>query len=147
MSIPVLVGEAATKALIDSGARGVFMNEEWAQSQGLPITNRPFVLPIKGANSRTMGMSTKQTRVTLRVGVYTKDITFDLAQLGHNVILGLPWLKFHNPHIDWETERITFVSPRCLTQCLPQPIDVFPMKTSSGEQPLSTEIYRDKISL
>jgi hypothetical protein len=47
----------------------------------------------------------------------TKDITFDVTNTGnHDVILGLPWLQKHNPHIDWETLLVTLPRSRYLTQ-------------------------------
>jgi len=36
----------------------------------------------------------------------------------HEVILGMPWLREHNPTIDWNDKRITFNSERCTTWCL-----------------------------
>jgi len=36
----------------------------------------------------------------------------------HEVILGVPWLREHNPTIDWNDKRITFNSERCTTWCL-----------------------------
>ena len=36
----------------------------------------------------------------------------------HEFILGMPWLKGHNPKIGWDKKRITFHSERCMTWCL-----------------------------
>ena len=43
---------------------------------------------------------------------HTEEIQFDLATIGtHMVILGMPWLRQHNPNIDWYREQI--VLDRC----------------------------------
>ena len=45
--------------------------------------------------------------------------TFQVANLQHHeVILGMPWLREHNPIIDWKEKKITFNSKRCTTFCL-----------------------------
>jgi len=36
----------------------------------------------------------------------------------HEVILGMPLLREHNPTIDWNDKRITFHSAQCTTGCL-----------------------------
>jgi len=35
----------------------------------------------------------------------------------HEVILGMPWLREHNPTIDWNDKSITFNSEQCTTWC------------------------------
>ena len=42
--------------------------------------------------------------------------------MGHYpLVLGIPWLRYDNPRIDWEKDTIDFVSPRCTTACAPRP--------------------------
>jgi len=39
----------------------------------------------------------------------SEQINLDITRIPrHNIILGILWLKMHNPHIDWKTERIRF---------------------------------------
>jgi hypothetical protein len=35
------------------------------------------------------------------------------------VVLGYPWLKTHNPQMDWGTGRVVSWSTHCLSHCLP----------------------------
>jgi hypothetical protein len=55
-------------------------------------------------------MVTHETRI-LRMKTkeeYVEDITFDIVAMGtHMVILGMPWLRLHNPKIDWTRGTIT----------------------------------------
>ena len=42
-------------------------------------------------------------------GGHTELIQFDVIELGdHQIILGILWIKYHNPTINWTLERITF---------------------------------------
>jgi len=52
-------------------------------------------------------METKES--TLRIRQHSEQINLDITWIPrHNIILGIPWLKTHNPHIDWRTEEIQF---------------------------------------
>ncbi|KAI3356743.1 hypothetical protein L3Q82_003424 [Scortum barcoo] len=41
-----------------------------------------------------------------------------ISSPSYPLVLGLPWLKAHNPNIDWSTCTITSWSPFCLANCL-----------------------------
>ena len=44
------------------------------------------------------------------------------------IILGVPWLRAHNPHIDWPTGVVTFSSNYCLEHCFPEkPVNTAPL--------------------
>ena len=34
------------------------------------------------------------------------------------IVLGLPWLQYHNPHLSWDSGRVVEWSPHCLANCL-----------------------------
>jgi len=44
--------------------------------------------------------------------------SFVVPGLKYDVILGMPWLKQHNPNIDWAVENITYGSEHCRRHCL-----------------------------
>src|SRR5258706_481582 len=49
----------------------------------------------------------------------TEEITFEETTLGgFPIILGLPWLKKHNPEIGWKTHEIRFNSEYCQNNCM-----------------------------
>ena len=51
----------------------------------------------------------------------------------------MPWLKGHNPGTDWENEKITFDSKRCITWCLDQPATMYAVpETKASEENLIT---------
>lgn len=50
---------------------------------------------------------------------HVEKITFfEYCSQTQPIILGYPWLRLHNPQIDWLTEDITFESEFCLMNCL-----------------------------
>jgi hypothetical protein len=50
--------------------------------------------------------------------LHTEEITLDVVPLGkHAIIIGMPWLQVHNPHLDWVTCRVTFSSEYCKEKC------------------------------
>ena len=57
---------------------------------------------------------------------HAKTLTFDIVPLGkHNVVLGLPWLQWHNLTIHWTSGKVTFRSNYCKEHCLAQPASTF----------------------
>jgi len=58
-------------------------------------------------------------KVPMDISSHRELATFQVANLqNHEVILGMPWLREHNPTIDWNEKRITFNSERCATWSL-----------------------------
>jgi len=63
-----------------------------------------------------MGPVTHMTKVPMDISSHRELATFQVANLqNYEVILGMPWLREHNPTIDWNDKRITFNSERCTT--------------------------------
>ena len=51
-------------------------------------------------NKGMVTLETRPLKMTI-LGGYTEEIQFDLVTMGsHMVILGMPWLRIHNPRID-----------------------------------------------
>jgi len=66
-----------------------------------------------------MGPVTYMTKVPMDISSHRELATFQVANLqNHEVILGMPWLREHNPGIDWNDKSIIFNSERCTTWCL-----------------------------
>jgi len=108
-------------AMIDSGATEDFIDTE--------VCNKHRIMMIKAKNPReiyladgkpsAMGPVTHITKVPMDISSHRELATFQVANLqNHEVILGMPWLREHNPTIDWNNKRITFNSERCTTWCL-----------------------------
>jgi len=66
-----------------------------------------------------MSPVTHMTKVPMDISSHRELATLQVANLqNHEVILGVPWLREHNPTLDWNGKRITFNSERCTTWCL-----------------------------
>jgi len=107
--------------MIDSGATEDFIDRE--------VCNKQWIKMIKAKNPReiylaegkpsAMGPVTHMTKVPMDISSNSELTTFQVANLqNHEVILGMPWLREHNPIIDWNDKRIRFNSERCTTWCL-----------------------------
>jgi len=60
------------------------------------------------------------------IGAHKEITTFQVAKLqNHKGILGMPWLKNHNPRIDWGQGKITVDSEKCTTWCLNESSTVY----------------------
>jgi len=56
------------------------------------------------------------TKVPMDISSHRELATFQVANLqNHEVILGMPWFREHNPTIDWNDKMITFNSEQCTT--------------------------------
>ena len=103
-----------TQTLIDSGAGGDFLHQDFATKHRinlLPLDLLPLDTLIIPQNiDGTLNIREKITHY-----IYA-DILFDDWRIGtkllvtniekNNLILGLPWLKENNPQIDWKTGRM-----------------------------------------
>ncbi|RAL58494.1 hypothetical protein DID88_005198 [Monilinia fructigena] len=91
------------QAMIDSGATGNFIAPEAAKYLGVPLQKKQKTLPI--AETRPVQMNINQ---------HSEVIQLDVVPLGQQqIILGMPWLKAHNPRIDWSQETVTFDQCKC----------------------------------
>ena len=120
--IPIkVIGEEKTVdmlALIDSGATGEFIGEETAEKLGaqrIPLQTPMKVYNVDGTKNKT-GMITHCTWLKLLIGTSTINTRFLISGLGkQEMILGLPWLKFHNPNIKWKEGTIDITPKRTLS--------------------------------
>ncbi|KAI5115438.1 hypothetical protein M0805_004383 [Coniferiporia weirii] len=114
MKIPITMTvhnqNISTNALIDSGAEGKFIDAKFVIKHRIPT--KPLARPIHVRNvDRTPNQHGTITRFTwrlIKIGGRSITTTFLITSLGReDVILGLPWLKRHNPAIDWTAGTIS----------------------------------------
>jgi len=71
----------------------------------------------------------------MHIGQHKEQIMFNIAPIGtHSIILGLPWLQFHNLMVNWEQVQVQFNLDYCNGHCFPCPHDVFAKQGSFGYQ-------------
>ena len=98
-----------TQILLDSGAKGLFMNQAFVKKNWIPTI--PLLKPITPQNvDRTTNQSGWITHCTWAHIIFDNQQPLTRFLITNtrksNVLLGLPWLKEHNPTIDWKTRRI-----------------------------------------
>ena len=113
--------EITTNIMIDSGATDDFIDRDFCITNQLPLEKmkKPREIFVVDGKSSSAGLITHTTTVPMDVGAHREMVAFQVANLKkHEAILGMPWLRKHNPRIDWTNATITFDSNRCTSTCL-----------------------------
>ena len=102
------------KALLDTGASGMFLDKEFVKEQHFPTVKLPKpiqVLNIDGSPNLA-GAITHVVDLVVRYRSHSERTLFAVTSLGKSsIVLGMPWFKTHNPVIDYVTGEVQ------LTQC------------------------------
>jgi len=91
------------KALLDSGATGLFMNTTFAREKGFKMERMKNPLLVKNVDGivNVGGAITHQVECNMFFKGHVERVRMDVCNLGKTeVILGIPWLAAHNPEID-----------------------------------------------
>lgn len=111
--LPQLVGSfggVRTIVLIDSGASGNFCSLEFARRHHLPVVTRPRrrLITLADGSQQTSRLCVASTQ--LRLGEHCEQLSLSVLPLGQHsfdIVLGMPWLIKHNPHIDWKQRTLS----------------------------------------
>ena len=106
----------AVKALLDSGATGLFMDIAFAKEKGFKMEKlkNPLLVRNVDGTANVGGAITYQVECNMFFKGHVERVRMDVCNLGKTeVILGMPWLAAHNPEIDWEKGEVK------MTQCPP----------------------------
>ena len=117
-----------THAMIDSGATGSFIDDSFIQNHKIPIVKKLIPIELNVIDGRPIS-SGKITHNTIKLQMYysnhCENIILDITSLGkYPIILGIPWLKQHNPYIDWPTHYINFKQSNCTNYCINTKLDI-----------------------
>ena len=107
-------------ALIDSGAQSNYISSRAVWRAGLRPRRKTNPYPLRVANGEPMPEESEITHEVLSVPLRMRDHEeeLDLDAFGmatHDVILGLPWLRKHNPRIDWKRRQLSLEGCSCGT--------------------------------
>ena len=114
-------GSFSVNALVDSGADDNFMDLGFARKVGIPLEALPDPITVKALDGRILARITHCTiPLQLQVsGNHSEIIRFYVLPSPHSpIVLGLTWLKQHNPHIDWVSSSVASWSIYCHSHCL-----------------------------
>jgi len=106
------------KALLNSGATGMFMDRQTAARHGFKLQKleRPLVIRNVDGTNNSGGAITHQVECNVFYKGHMERMRMDVCDLGKTkVILGIPWLVAYNPEINWETGEVKMT--RCPPLC------------------------------
>ena len=106
------------KALLDSGAMGMFMDKRMVARHGFKLQKleRPIFIRNVDRTNNSEGAITHQVECNIYYKSHVERMRMDVCNLGKTeIILGMSWLVAHNPEINWETREVKMM--RCLPLC------------------------------
>lgn len=98
-----------TFALIDSGATTSCISDRFATRHNIPRARKETPIPIVAVDGRPIasGLITQDAITSLQLHGHHERIRLAVVSVHYPVILGLDWLKRHNPAIDWARKQLT----------------------------------------
>jgi hypothetical protein len=111
----LLVGNqiVETTTLIDSGATGNFLDLGHLSLTNFPLQRLPKPIQaynVDGSTNRK-GTILWKTKIPVLPFQKTNGLELMIVSLGRRqIILGMPWLKTQNPHIDWQANMLSLPS-------------------------------------
>jgi hypothetical protein len=106
-----------TYAMIDSGATGNFVNQEFVKKYNLVTSPLSEELSLNVVDGRPIASGKISKKVVSKLFIkncHLENVSFFISAIGpFSVILGLPWLEKHDPSIQWEKRDLTFDSEHC----------------------------------
>ena len=108
----------AIKALLDSGATGLFIDQQFVHNNGLKTRILP--VPIKVYNIdgslNQGGLITEEVMLMMSHQGHTEKAIFEVCDLEKAVlIIGHLWLQKHNPEINWKMGEVRLTC--CPSEC------------------------------
>ena len=97
------------KAMIDSGAEGIFLNQKYVDVNQVSSSRLAREIPVVNidGSKNSGGRITRCATMRMQVEDHSEILRFLITDLGKDdLILGLPWLRKHNPSVDWEQGEI-----------------------------------------
>ena len=140
-------GDTRTHLLTDTGASAKsFINAKFAKYQKLPLMSLVRPLNLRLANGMNGGQITHVARVIMAIGDHLDELFCLVTPLAKfDVILGMPWLELHDPHISFKNRTCTFNSDHCMSSCLKRhrPVTVDSLGTKKTLPPTSFTRHED----
>ena len=108
-------------AMIDSGASSCFINKNLVEKYRIPLIKKekPKKLKVIDGREISSGLVEFECIFNIELGSHKEELKCNVADIGrHSLVLGMSWLRLHNPNIDWPSKRVSFSSSYCLSHCL-----------------------------
>ncbi|TPX37422.1 hypothetical protein SmJEL517_g00640 [Synchytrium microbalum] len=131
LALPVIISQTPNKdnswhsmeALLDSGSTNNLISSAAVKIWNLETSPADYVKQLRGADGRNFCTVTRECIVTLKIGNHVETLCLGVAETpGVPLVLGRPWLRYHNPTIDWSDDTIVLQSATCQNSCVPKGI-------------------------
>ena len=105
------------EALLDSGATATYIAHSFIEDNQIPMRRLEVPLYVFNADDSINKKSiTHEAKFTIIIQGHRSTEWFYVAELGtKQMVIGMTWLRSHNPVIDWRSGRIEFT--RCPGKC------------------------------
>ena len=106
------------EALLDCGASGLFINSEYVKTKQINTCQLAQPIPVNNIDGtpNKKGPIWKVVELQLWYNRHHKHAVFAVTCMGkEDLILRLPWVKKHNPEVDWTTEVVKML--QCSSVC------------------------------
>ena len=92
-----------TYAFIDSGATNSHISETFVRRHSIPKKMKTESIPIYTVDDRPLasGLLTHDVITQISIRDHTEITQLGIVNMPYPVLLGLDWLKQHNPAVDW----------------------------------------------
>jgi hypothetical protein len=104
--------------LVDCRATGLFIDREYVKSNQLLTKKLSQVIPVFNVDGtpNEAGCISEVVELIICYKKHSERTLFAVTGLGRqNLILGITWLREHNPEIDWRTSKVEMTC--CLSRC------------------------------
>ena len=106
------------KALLDSRATRMFINQEFIHKSRLKTRVPPHSIKVYNVD-RTLnqgGSITEEITLMMSHRGHKEKAIFEVCDIGKAmIIVGHPWLRKHNPEIDWKMGEVKLIY--CPSEC------------------------------
>ena len=109
----------ARQSYVGLRRQGSFINDKLSQNYQLPHESKQFPVSLvlaDGSSSRA-GAITEYNPVLLHTATNEEPFCLDIAPISYDLILGMPWLRLHNPAVRFGSNLMLFDSPYCKENC------------------------------
>lgn len=113
-------GSVSANCLTDTGASAEsFVNTTYVKKHRLPMLPLAKPCRLRLADNKLAPDITHMARLQLTLGNHIEELWCLVTSLGaFNIILGMPWMERHDPHISFAERSLTLNSDYCMSNCL-----------------------------
>ena len=106
------------EVLLNSGATGLVMSSEFARKQEFKLKKLKRLIYIRNMNGTLNKEGPIESTVEVNIYYQGHQERMEINVIGGqkwSIILGMPWLAYHNPEIDWKMGEVKMI--RCPEEC------------------------------